>query len=45
LSEEESKLIPAKWIEIYYYCPRIIYFIGVLGIKERESIYERRKKC
>jgi len=44
LSEEEIELIPAKWIEIYYYCPRIIYFIGVLGIQEREKAFMKEGK-
>lgn len=39
LSEEEPELIPAKWIEIYHYCPKIIYFMGVLGVRERETEY------
>ncbi|MEM1588666.1 MAG: CRISPR-associated protein Cas4 [Candidatus Bathyarchaeia archaeon] len=44
--EEALKYIPAKWIEIYHYCPRIIYFIGVLSVKERitEYMLEGRKR-
>lgn len=37
LSEDELDLIPVKWVEIYHYCPRIIYFTGVLGFRERET--------
>lgn len=38
LSEDEDlNLIPVKWIEEYHYCPRIIYFRGVLGLSERET--------
>ncbi|MEM3404135.1 MAG: CRISPR-associated protein Cas4 [Nitrososphaeria archaeon] len=39
MSEEEPELIPAKWIEIYHYCPKIIYYMGVLGARERETEY------
>jgi len=35
--EDEVDLIPVKWIEVYHYCPRIIYFMGVLGFRERET--------
>jgi len=43
LSEDEpTNLIPAAWIRQYYFCPRIIYFLGVLGYSERltESMVE-----
>ncbi|MEM1553230.1 MAG: CRISPR-associated protein Cas4 [Candidatus Bathyarchaeia archaeon] len=43
MSEDElTNLIPATWIKQYYFCPRIIYFLGVLGYNERltESISE-----
>ena len=39
MSEEEPEYIPAKWIEIYHYCPRIIYFMAVMGARERETAY------
>ncbi|MGQ9782284.1 MAG: CRISPR-associated protein Cas4 [Nitrososphaeria archaeon] len=39
MSEEEPEFVPAKWIEIYHYCPKIIYYMGVLGVKERETEY------
>lgn len=35
--DEETDLIPVKWIEEYHYCPRIIFFMGVLGFRERET--------
>lgn len=35
--DEDLDLIPVKWIEEYHYCPRIIYFMGVLGFRERET--------
>ncbi len=35
--DDELSLIPVKWIEEYHYCPRIIYFMGVLGLSERET--------
>jgi len=40
LSNEE--LIPVTWIKLFHYCPRIIYFLGVLGVGERltESMIE-----
>jgi len=37
--EEIPQYIPVKWIEIYHYCPRIIYFIGIIGVKERVTEY------
>lgn len=43
MSEDEPiNLIPATWIKQYYFCPRIIYFLGVLGYSERltESMIE-----
>lgn len=41
LSEDEEFFIPVKYIEKYHYCPRIIYFEGVLG--ENEEITESMK--
>lgn len=43
LSEE---LIPVTWIKQYHFCPRIIYFLGVLGVTERttESMFEGKIK-
>ncbi len=45
LSEEEKELIPVTWIKQYHYCPRIIYFLGVLGVEERttESMLEGKE--
>jgi len=46
LSEDEpANLIPAAWIRQYYFCPRIIYFLGVLGYSERltESMVEGKE--
>ncbi|MEM1996938.1 MAG: CRISPR-associated protein Cas4 [Candidatus Bathyarchaeia archaeon] len=46
LSEDEpANLIPATWIRQYYFCPRIIYFLGVLGYSERltESMVEGKE--
>jgi CRISPR-associated exonuclease Cas4 len=43
LSEDEDvRLIPATWIKQYHFCPRIIYYLGVLGFSERvtESMVE-----
>lgn len=43
MSEDEpANLIPAAWIRQYYFCPRIIYFLGVLGYSEKltESMIE-----
>ncbi len=44
MAEDEENYIPVKWIEIYHYCPRIIYFIGVLGFKESEKEYMKEGK-
>ncbi|WEU40292.1 MAG: CRISPR-associated protein Cas4 [Candidatus Odinarchaeum yellowstonii] len=44
MSEDELNYIPAKWIEIYHYCPRIIYFIGVLKVTESEKEYMKEGK-
>ncbi|RLG43754.1 MAG: CRISPR-associated protein Cas4, partial [Thermoproteota archaeon] len=43
MSEE---LIPVTWIKQYHFCPRIIYFLGVLGATERttESMFEGKTK-
>jgi len=43
LSEDENvRLIPVTWIKQYHFCPRIIYYLGVLGFTERvtESMAE-----
>jgi CRISPR-associated exonuclease Cas4 len=42
LSEDDDRLIPVTWIKQYYFCPRIIYYLGVLGFTERitESMIE-----
>jgi len=44
LSKED--LIPVTWIKQYHFCPRIIYFLGVLGVTERttESMLEGKTK-
>ena len=38
--DRELDYIPVTWIKEYHFCPRIIYFMGVLGAHERvtESI-------
>ena len=36
-SEDEQDLIPTSWIEMYNYCPRTIYFLGYLGLRERQT--------
>lgn len=40
-----QELIPVTWIKQFHYCPRIIYFIAVLGVEERttESMIEGRE--
>ncbi|MCR8453607.1 MAG: CRISPR-associated protein Cas4 [Crenarchaeota archaeon] len=46
MSEDEpADLIPVAWIKQYYFCPRIIYFLGVLGYNERltESMIEGKE--
>lgn len=46
LSEDESlNLIPVTWIKQYYFCPRIIYYLGVLGYSEKltESMIEGKE--
>ncbi|MEM0253996.1 MAG: CRISPR-associated protein Cas4 [Candidatus Bathyarchaeia archaeon] len=46
MSEDEPVgLIPATWIKQYYFCPRIIYYLGVLGYSERltESMIEGKE--
>lgn len=32
---EEDELIPVMWVNKYHWCPRMIYFEGVLGYEER----------
>ena len=39
--DEEVDLIPAKWVEEYHYCPRTIYYMAVLGLRERETALMR----
>lgn len=34
MSEDEHPLIPVSLIRQYYYCPRIVYFSQVLGLRE-----------
>lgn len=43
-SYDEGELIPVTWIKQFHYCPRIVYFLGVLGVQERmtESMAEGR---
>lgn len=38
-------LIPVTWVKQFHYCPRIIYFIAVLGVNERttESMIEGKE--
>lgn len=46
MSEDESpNLIPATWIKQYHFCPRIIYYLGVLGYSEEltESMVEGKE--
>lgn len=46
MSEDEAiHLIPVTWIKQYHFCPRIVYFLGVLGYDERitESMVEGRE--
>lgn len=46
MSEDEPlNLIPVSWIKQYYFCPRIIYYLGVLGYRERltESMIEGKE--
>jgi len=46
LSEDgPTNLIPAAWIRQYYFCPRIVYYLGVLGYSERltESMIEGKE--
>ncbi|MEM1554639.1 MAG: CRISPR-associated protein Cas4 [Thermoproteota archaeon] len=40
MSEEEDNLIPVTDIKQYHFCPRIIYFMRVLGVEERTTEYE-----
>ncbi len=47
MSEDESlNLVPVTWVKQYHFCPRIVYFIGVLGFDERitESMIEGREE-
>ncbi|MEM3506727.1 MAG: hypothetical protein QW589_01305 [Candidatus Bathyarchaeia archaeon] len=37
---ELINLIPTTWIRQYYFCPRIIYYLGVLGYNERLTEHE-----
>ena len=41
----EEELIPVVWIKQFHYCPRIIYFIAILGVGERitESMVEGKE--
>ena len=43
--DENLNLIPVTWIKQYYFCPRIVYFLGVLGYEERltESMIEGKE--
>jgi len=46
LAEDENiQLIPVTWIKQYHFCPRIIYYIGVLGFNEMttESMIEGKE--
>jgi len=46
LSEDEyTRLIPVTWIKQYHFCPRIVYYLGVLGFTERttESMIEGKE--
>lgn len=46
MSEDEPiNLVPATWIRQYYFCPRVIYLLGVLGYSERltESMIEGKE--
>lgn len=45
LEDENIRLIPVTWIKQYHFCPRIIYYLGVLGFIERttESMLEGRE--
>ncbi len=40
-----SNLIPVTWIKQYHFCPRIIYYLGVLGCNEKltESMIEGKE--
>ena len=43
--DEQTHLIPVTWIKQYHFCPRIIYYLGVLGFTERttESMIEGKE--
>ena len=45
LEDEEIDLIPVIWIKQYHFCPKIIYYLGVLGYSERftESMLEGKE--
>ncbi|MCW1308337.1 MAG: CRISPR-associated protein Cas4 [Candidatus Parvarchaeota archaeon] len=46
MSEDDLlNLIPVTWIKQYYFCPRIIYYLGVSGYDERltESMIEGKE--
>ncbi|GBC71639.1 CRISPR-associated exonuclease Cas4 [Candidatus Calditenuaceae archaeon HR02] len=44
MSEDDGDLIPVVLVKQYIFCPRIVYFSEVLGLKERETelMYEGR---
>jgi CRISPR-associated exonuclease Cas4 len=44
LSEEEPELIAVTDIKQYHFCPRIIYFVRVLGVEERTTESEEEGK-
>lgn len=37
MSEDEGDLIPVVLVKQYVFCPRIVYFSEVLGLRERET--------
>lgn len=37
MSEDEENLIPVTWIKQYHFCPKIIYYVAVLGYKEKPT--------
>ncbi|MBS7612285.1 CRISPR-associated protein Cas4, partial [Candidatus Bathyarchaeota archaeon] len=46
MSEDENfQLIPVTWIKQYHFCPRIVYYLGVIGYSERftESMLEGKE--
>lgn len=44
MSEDDYRWLPVKWIENYTYCPRKIYFLGVLGLRERQTEFMKEGK-